>query len=77
MFKFLRLSNKVINPLHIASINTYEDCYKIFMANVHVDSFLIFGSGLIHSDKNYFKVHKKNKTDYDTITEWMRKNSDN
>lgn len=77
MFKFLRLSNRVINPLHIASINAYEEYYKIFMANVHVDGFLIFGGGAINSENPYIKVEKKNKADYDAVTEWMRKNSDN
>lgn len=77
MFKFLRLSTRVINPLHIQTISAYEDCYKIFMANVHVDGFLIFGGGTINSENIYFKVEKKNKADYDAVTEWMRKNSDN
>lgn len=75
MFKFLRLSKRVINPIHIQYIAAYEDCYKIYMASVHVDGFLIFGSGFIDSENTYFKVEKTNKDDYDSVTNWMQRNS--
>ena len=74
MKHFINLTSHVINKLHIIEIVKKPSMYHIHMSNNGIDGLFLFSSGFVSSENNIIKVcEKKNKQDYDTITELIEK----
>ena len=70
MRHFINLTSRVINKLHIIEIIKQPNSYEIHMSNNKIDSFFIIGSGGATTISNIIEIcEKKNKQDYDTITD--------
>ena len=74
MKHFINLTSHVINKLHIIEIIKTPSKYSIYMINNTIDGFCLFSSGTIFSTYNIIEIcEKKNKLDYDTITDLINK----
>ena len=72
MKKFIKLTDKIINPLMITTINSFNDKYYIHMANSNVSGFLFIYFGTIYTNNDIIEICKnKNPLDYRLIQNWI------
>ena len=74
MVNFLRLSCRIINTKQISEIIINPKSYHIYFSHQLTSGFLFAGFGGISSDIHRIIIEKdKDKKDYETITEWIKK----
>jgi len=74
MKQFINLSSYVINKLHITQITKTPGKYYIHMNKNSFGGMLIFGLGSVSSSHTTHEIcEKKNKQDYDIISEFIKK----
>jgi len=74
MNHFIKLTSRVINKLYITEIIKGTSKYYIYMKNDSFRGTFIFGLGGVSSDINVIEIcSEKNKQDYDTITDFIKK----
>lgn len=74
MKHFINLTSCVINKLHIIEIVKKTSMYNIHMSNNGSSGLILFSAGFVSNVNNIIEVcEKKNKQDYDTITELIQK----
>jgi hypothetical protein len=74
MKHFIKLTSHVINKLYITEIIKGQSKYYIYMKNDSFRGTFIFGLGGVSSDRNVIEIcAEKNKQDYDTITDFIKK----
>ena len=75
MKHFIKLTSRVINKLHIIEIIKIKqpNMYGLRMTNRSIGGSLFFASGWLETNDNiiYF-CEKKDKQDYDTITDLIK-----
>jgi hypothetical protein len=70
---FINLTSRVINKLHIVEIVKRPNKYEIHMSNSSIDGFLIFAGGGLNTKHNIIEIcNKKDKQDYETLTDFMK-----
>ena len=70
MKHFIKLSSRVINKLHIIQIVKKPKIYDIYINNNTINGYLFFYFGSIRTNPNIIEIcEKKDKKDYDTITD--------
>ena len=73
MKHFINLTTRVINKLHIIEIIKKPNKYDIHMSNNSIDWFLLFSTGGLDTNHNIIEIcNKKNKQDYETITDLIK-----
>ena len=73
MKHFVNLTSRVINKLHIIEIIKQPNMYGIHMSNKSIAGPLFFASGYLETTDNIiYLCEKKNKQDYDTITDLIK-----
>ena len=74
MWRFIRLSNIIINTSKIVTIDILPTKYVIFMCNHHLDGWFICGSGDVKSVGNKIEIcQNKDPMDYIILTDWIKK----
>ena len=73
MSRFLKLSNRIINPNVIHHIDIQKDKFIIHLMTNKTDGFTLFDAGFSYVSHNTeFEVCKtKSLTDYKTVTDWI------
>ncbi len=72
MSGFIKLSTRVVNSAFIRQIKIENNKYTIYLHNVDIHGFLIYGCGGVGSSNTYIEVCKnKNLSDYTTIHNWI------
>lgn len=70
---FINLTSRVINKLHIIEITKQPSKYYISITNNYISGFMLCSFGTLSSNNGIIEIcEKKNKQDYDTITEFIR-----
>ncbi len=73
MKHFINLSSRVINKLHIIEIIKQPNKYRIYMTNSSLHGSFFFASGGLETNYNIIEIcEKKDKQDYETITELIK-----
>ena len=73
MKTFINLTSRVINKLHIIEIIKKPNKYEIHMSNNNIDGFWLFSSGWLHTNDKIIEIcNKKDKQDYETITNLIK-----
>jgi hypothetical protein len=73
MKNFINLSTMVINKLHIIEIIKQPNLYRIHMSNSSIHGSFFFASGGLETNRNIIEIcEKKDKQDYDTITDLIK-----
>lgn len=77
MNNFINLTSRVINKLHIIEIIKKPNIYEIHMSNNsingNINGFLLISSGGLHTKHNIIEIcNKKDKQDYETITDLIK-----
>lgn len=76
MKNFINLTTRVINKLHIIEIIKKPNNYEIFMSNNSINGFWLFSSGNLGTNHNIIQIcEKKDKQDYETITDLIKQAS--
>lgn len=72
MTKFIKLTDIIINTLHIINIDILPTKYTIFMSNNYLSGLFVLGSGSIDSLNNKIDICKnKHPCDYQIMKEWI------
>jgi len=75
MKHFINLTSRVINKLHIIEIIKQPSKYEIHMSNNSINGIMLFSSGNLRTHINIIEIcEKKDKQDYDTITDLIKTN---
>ena len=73
MKNFINLTSRVINKLHIIEIIKKPNKYEIHMSKNMVDGFWLFPTGVLKTNNSIIEIcNKKDKQDYDTITNLIK-----
>jgi len=73
MKNFINLTSRVINKLHIVEIIKKPNKYKIYMTNISINGIILFSNGTLGTNHNIIEIcEKKDKKDYDIITDLIR-----
>ena len=73
MKHFINLTSIVINKLHIIQIIKQPNKYIIHMSNNSINGFLYFSYGSLYTNHNIIEIcNKKDKQDYETITDLLK-----
>ena len=74
MTNFINLTSRVINKLHIIEIVKQPSKYYLYMDPNSLSGFMFFSFGVVSTNWYHIEVcEKKNKQDYDTITNFINK----
>jgi len=74
MSKFIKLTSMILNTRHINRIIVESNRYYIYINNINIDGFMLFGSGFIDSYNQKITICQTNKPeDHKTITDWINK----
>ena len=74
MKHFINLTSRVINKLHIIKIEKEPSKYTLYLAHKIIDGWMFCGSGNVVTSNNTIEIcEKKDKEDYDKITEIINK----
>lgn len=73
--KFIRLSNRMINPSYITSIILKENMYTIKMLHGDMSGFMIFGAGSFSTHSDIHICKKKDPQDYGVMSNWIKINN--
>ena len=72
MTPFLRLTTRVINPIHIVQIVTTPTSYQIHMTSQKTVGIFLFSSGSFSSHPRTIEICKTKQTsDYDAVTRFL------
>jgi hypothetical protein len=73
MNRFLKLTNKIINPRHIEYIDIKPKLYKITFASKEYGGYILFGSGGLDMTEREVEIsEEKEPHDYAAVTEWIK-----
>lgn len=77
MYKFLKLSNAIINPAKITKIIKYDNSYWLITDNSKSIRGFMFGwVGWVNTDENNTFVYKElNPEDYAAVEKWISDNT--
>ena len=68
------IRSRVINKLHIIRIEKEPSKYTLYLAHKNIDGWMFCGSGSVVTSSNNIEIcEKKDKEDYDKITEIINK----
>jgi len=74
MKQFINLTTRVINKSHIIEIVKHQNKYEIHMSNNNITGVILFASGSLGTRHNIIEIcNKKDKQDYEIITELIKK----
>ncbi len=72
MYRFLKLTNIIINKNYIQNISINKDKFILHILSNNFDGVVMFGSGTFETRDTKIEVCKtKNFSDYKIVTDWI------